>query len=177
MFTSDALGNYGLESGKTNADGSIVAADADSNLTQYESHYDEITQEDQVQIYETIMGDTDSNVTYTLLRGATYLKDNRIPPTGFDKNAVVDDIRVAGAAMSDSNFNSGSDSITYKVFVGAASTNTISYTAELKYQSLAFGFVKDLFQDNNDPEVAKFEAMYDSATIRSETISAISGAL
>ena len=163
-----------FESGKTNADGSIVAVDADTDLSRYEPHYDEITQQDQVQVYEAIMGNTDSNVTYTLLRAASYLKDNRIPPAGFDKNTAVNDVSVTGAAMNDSNFNSGSDIITYKVNIGAASANTISYSAELKYQSLAYGFVKDLFQDNSNPEVAKFEALYDnSATIRSETISTI----
>jgi len=173
----DSGGNIIFESGKTNADGSIVGADADNNLNFYEPHYDEITQEDQVQIYEPIMGDTDSNVTYTLLRASSYLKDNRIPPDGFDKNVVGDDIRVAGLAMNDSNFNSGSDTITYKIFVGSAGANTISYTAELKYQSLAYGFVQDLFLDNDDAEVAKFEALFNGSTIRSETISTIDGAL
>ncbi|WP_455204420.1 hypothetical protein [Kaarinaea lacus] len=173
----DSGGNIIFESGRTNADGSIVGADADTNLNLYEQHYDEITQPDQVQIYEPIMSDTDGNVTYTLLRGASYLKDNRIPPQGFDKNAVGDDIHVAGLAMNDSNFNSGSDTITYKIFVGSAGANTISYTAELKYQSLAYGFVQDLFLDSDDPEVAKFEELYDSATIRSETITTIDGVL
>ena len=80
--------------------------------------------------------------------------------------------------MNDSNFNSGSDLITYKINIGAASANTISYRAELKYQSLAYGFIKDLFQDNSNPEVAKFEALYNnSATIRSETISTINRTL
>ena len=173
----DNTGAIVFESGKTNADGSIVAADADTDLSRYESHYDEITQQDQVQIYEAIIGNTDSNVTYTLLRAASYLKDNRIPPAGFDKNTVVNDIRVTGAAVSDSNFNSGSDLITYKVNIGAASANSISYSAELKYQSLAYGYVKDLFRDNTNPEVAKFEALYNSATIRSETINVINHTL
>jgi hypothetical protein len=177
FIVRDDTGDIIFESGKTNSDGSIVAADADTNLSLYESHYDEITQQDQVQIYEAIMSDTDSNVTYTLLRAASYLKDNRLPPAGFDKNVVVDDVRVWGEAMADNNFNSGSDLVTYKINIGSASINTIHYTAELKYQSLAYGFVKDLFLDNNNPEVAKFETLYNDSTIRSETISVISGTL
>jgi hypothetical protein len=171
----NGAGNIIFESGKTNPDGSIVGADADTDLNRYEPHYEEITQENQVQIYEPIMADTDGNVTYTLLRAASYVKDNRIPPTGFDKNVVADDIRVAGAALSDVNFNSGSDIITYKIDVG--SSNAINFTAALMYQSLAYGFVNDLFQDSNNPEVAKFEALYDNATFRSETISTISRSL
>jgi hypothetical protein len=169
----DESDNILFESGKTNLNGSIVGADGDTDLTRFEPHYEEITQENQVQIYEPIMGDTDGNVTYTLLRGASYLKDNRIPPAGFDKNNVPDDIRVAGAAMNDSDFNAGSDIVTYRVFVG--STNTVRLTAELKYQSLAYGFIKDLFQDNNSPEIAKFETLYNNAAIRSETITAVNG--
>ncbi|WP_455200851.1 multiheme c-type cytochrome [Kaarinaea lacus] len=171
----DSADNIIFESGKTNADGSIVGADADTDLNRYEPHYDEITQENQVQIYEPIMGDTDGNVTYTLLRAARYLKDNRLPPTGFDKNSVADDIRVVGVAMGDMNFNAGSDIITYKIDIGP--NNASSFTAALKYQSLAYGFVSDLFQDNDNPEVAKFESMYDNATLRSETISEIHGSL
>ena len=168
----DAGGNIIFESGKTNADGSIVGADADTNLTRFETHYDEITQPDQVQIYEAIMQDTDHNVTYTLLRAASFVKDNRIPPAGFDKNSVGENIRVVGAALSDANFNSGSDTITYKVPVGLA--DSVSYSAELKYQALAYSFIKDLFQDNLNPEVAVFEALYTSAKIRAETIAVIS---
>ena len=171
----DNSSNIIFESGKINSDGSIVGVNSDTDLSLYEPHYDEITQQDQVQVYEAIMVDTDNNVTYTLLRAASYVKDNRIPPAGFDKNAVVNDIRVAGAAMSDANFNSGSDLVTYKIPVGLAST--ISFTAELRYQALAYGFVKDLFQDSDNPEVAKFEAMYDSATIRSETITSVTRTL
>lgn len=169
----DNAGAIIFESGKTNPDGSIVAANSDENLSLYEPHYEEITQEGQVQIYEAMMGDTEANVTYTLLRAASYLKDNRIPPAGFDKNVVVNDVRVAGAAMNDGDFNSGSDTITYRIPVGTASADTISYTVELKYQALAYGFVNDLFQDSDNPEVARFEALYEGAAIRSETIDAI----
>jgi len=175
FIVRDDVGNIIFESGKTNANGSVVGADADSDLARYEPHYEEITRPDQVQIYEPIMGDTDGNVTYTLLRAATYLKDNRIPPIGFDKATVDNDIRVAGAALGDTNFNSGSDIITYRVNVGLA--GGVSYRAELNYQTLAYGFVRDLFRDSNDPEVARFQRLYDNATIRLETISAVSDSL
>ena len=171
----DDNNNIIFESGKTNTDGSIVGADADRDLKRYEPHYEEITQPDQVQIYEPIMGDTDGNVTYTLLRAATYLKDNRIPPAGFDKNTVTDEIQVAGAAINDADFNSGSDIVTYRVNTGSVSA--VSFTAELKYQALAYGFIKDLLQDNSNPEVAKFEALYRDASIRSETMTAINGTI
>ncbi|MDF1596036.1 MAG: hypothetical protein P1T08_08065 [Acidimicrobiia bacterium] len=45
-----------------------------------EPHYDTVADPGQVQIYETILLTTDREVTTTLLRGATYLKDNRLLP-------------------------------------------------------------------------------------------------
>jgi hypothetical protein len=169
----DDTGNIIFESGRTKPDGSIVGVDADADPKLYEPHYDEINQQDQVQVYEPIMIDTDNNVTYTLLRAAEYIKDNRILPAGFDKNTLNTDIHVAGAAMADTNFIAGSDIITYRINVGL--TTPVNYTAQLQYQSLAYGFIKDLFRDNTDPEVAKFETLYNSAAIRSETIASITG--
>lgn len=169
---TDGNGTVLFESGRTNPDGSIQGVDADSDLSRYEPHYDEITRPDQVQVFEAIMQDTDDHPTYTLLRAASYIKDNRIPPAGFDKHSVADDIRVAGTALDDDNFNSGSDLVTYRIPVVA--TGAVTFTAELKYQSLAYGFIRDLLRDRDMPEVARFEALYDGARIRAETISAIS---
>jgi Cytochrome c554 and c-prime len=175
IVVRDDSGNILFESGRTNADGSIVGVDADTDLNRYEPHYDEITQTDQVQVYEPIMINTDGNVTYTLLRAAEYIKDNRLLPAGFDKNTAINDIRVAGAALTDNNFIAGSDVITYRVNVGM--TSQVNFSVDLNYQSMAYGFLMDLFQDNNDPEVAKFESLYNSAVLRSETINSISGTL
>jgi hypothetical protein len=161
-----------FESGKTNPNGSIVGVAADDELSRYdyEPHYQEITHPEQVQVYESIIQDVNGAVTYTLLRAAGYRKDNRIAPAGFDKNAVGDDIRVAGAAMNDPDFNLGSDTITYRVPVGSGS---LTVTAELRFQTLAYGYIKDLFYDQDDPEVARFRRLYDAAAIRSETIASV----
>ena len=157
-----------FESGKLNSDGSIVGDALDSNPLTYEPHYDEISDQSQVQVYEPIMKGLDGSVTHTLLRATGYLKDNRIPPSGFDKLAVSDDVAVLGLALNDADFIGGSDSVTYRVSAGA-STN-LKVTAELKYQTLSFGHLQNLFEDSDLPEVASFKTMFDSATIRSETI-------
>ena len=167
----DNNNNVVFESGKLNSNGSITGVDADFNLETYEPHYNEITSENQVQVYEPIMGNTDNEVTYTLLRSAAYLKDNRIPPEGFIKSTVPDDIKVAGAANSDSNFDNGSDLITYRIPV--SSGITYSVTANLNYQPLAYAFVADLFKDLT-PQVSKFKQMYDSSTLYIETVDTVS---
>lgn len=73
--------------------------------------------------------------------------------------------------MDDDNFNSGSDLVTYRIDVGTA--RPVRFSAELKYQALAYAFVRDLFRDNGNPEVAKFESQYDDAGIRAETIDSV----
>src|ERR1700724_1978085 len=71
----DRNGKAIFESGALNSDGSIVGNDADADATRFEPHYAEITQPDQVQIYETILGDAIGKPTTGLLTGLRYLKD------------------------------------------------------------------------------------------------------
>ena len=150
-------------------DGSIAGVDADQDLASFEPHYDMITNQDQVQVYETIMGDINGAVTYTLLESARYIKDNRLTPSGFDKTQVSDDIAVRGEAFLDDDFNLGADTITYRVAVDGVS-GSLTVTAELGYQTLGYGHLQDLFHDADHHEVARFKQMYESANIRSEII-------
>jgi hypothetical protein len=96
-----------------------------------------------VQIYEPIMGDTEGKVTYTLLRAAVYLKDNRLLPSGADKTTLPADIGVSGEAAEDDNFAGGGDRVTYRVEVGRG-TGPFSVTVELLYQPLSYRFLQDL---------------------------------
>jgi hypothetical protein len=165
---TDSLGNVVFESGKINADGLIAGADNDANSAIFEPHYDLITSADQVQIYEPVMGNTDGNVTYTLLRAAQYLKDNRLTPKGFDKLAVPDDVAVRGLAFGDANFNQGSDEITYRIPVTA--TGELSISVSLNYQTIAYGFLQDLYRDDQLVQVQTFKALYDAQTLKHEQI-------
>lgn len=149
VIVTDAAGQTIFESGRLTADGSISGNAADADPTAYEPHYDTITAADQVQIYEPIMGDTEGKVTYTLLRAATYLKDNRLLPAGTDKAALPPEIAVRGAAADDANFAGGGDRVTYRVVVGAA-TGPFTVQAELLYQPLSYRFVQDLLADSGE---------------------------
>lgn len=171
VLVQDEAGAVVFESGKMNDDGSIVGVDSDSSPTAHEPHRDLITSADQVQVYEGIMGDTEGHQTYTLLRGAAYLKDNRLLPRGFDKATAPRDVAVVGEALDDASFAGGGDAVRYRVPVGAGA---LSVAVELRYQSMAYGFLQDLFTDEADPAVAQFKALYGAATLRAETIAAAS---
>lgn len=171
VTVTDGAGQVIFESGRPQADGSIVGNDADSDPTKFEPHHDVITAADQVQIYEPIMGDTDGNVTYTLLRGATYLKDNRLLPLGFDKQGADKDIAVYGLAASDTNFEAGEDLVTYQINVAGA-PGPFTVAAELLYQPISFRFVQDLLLDQSE-EIERFSRYYAAADKMPQLISAI----
>jgi len=157
----DAKGKTVFTSGKPRADGSINGNDADQAETAFEPHYDLITSGDQVQIYEPVMQNSDGEVTYTLLRAAAYVKDNRMLPSGFKKRKAGDDIAVRGKAGKDKNFVGGSDQITYRIDVGGFSA-PVSVSAKLHFQTVSFRFVKDLGNDNT-AQIRKFLRYYKKA--------------
>ena len=155
----DAKGNLVFESGRINPDGSISGNAADVDPTSYEPHYDLITDEDQVQIYEAIMANSDGDVTYTLMRAAAYIKDNRLLPNGSDKARLPTEVAVYGVALDDVNFVGGGDLITYQIDVSGAQ-GPFTFNAELLYEPLSYRFIQDLFTDQT-AEIDKFAGYYD----------------
>lgn len=77
-------------------------------------HHTVIDSPAQVQIYESEMADPSGRRTAALLRAASYLKDNRILPDGFDASKAPAGIHPAGVAR-DSDFLPGSDTTLYRV--------------------------------------------------------------
>ncbi|RMF56785.1 MAG: T9SS C-terminal target domain-containing protein [Calditrichaeota bacterium] len=135
----------------------------------YEVHHDVITAPDEVQIYQAMMQDVDGNVTYTLLRGASYIKDNRLPPEGFtSQGPYYDSAAVTGLATQDPNFNiinsmegSGADTVTYHIGNLDPGIN-YQMEAKLLYQSITPRYAEDLFQYST-PEVQTFQSYYQQA--------------
>jgi hypothetical protein len=146
LTVTDASGATLFESGRPLADGRISGNDADWDAARFEPHYDLISTADQVQIYESVMLDSDGLVTYTLLRAASYAKDNRLLPSGFDTATASADIAVQGEAVSDSNFLGGSDQVTYAIDVQGR-PRPLTVAAQLLYQPVSYPFVHDLRQD------------------------------
>jgi hypothetical protein len=149
VTVADAAGNVIWESGARNPDGTISGNAADASPAAFEPHYDIITQPDQVQIYEPIMGDHEGQVTYTLLQAAQYLKDNRMLPAGAAKAELPPEIAVYGEAAGDTNFLGGSDLVTYRIEVRGA-TGPLTVNAELLYEPLSYQFVVDLLADKTE---------------------------
>jgi len=169
VTVTDDRGRTVFESGHINSDGSVTGVDSDADQTAFEPHYELITSEDQVQVYEAIMQNNLGEVTYTLLRAAEMIKDNRLLPSGFDKQTVPADIGVAGLAYTDADFTGGGDEIRYRISGLSGSAYTVQ--AELVYQTVSYAFLQDLYRDAT-PEIADLSAMYQASSAKAVTMTA-----
>ncbi len=136
----------------------------------YEPHYDYINSEEQVQIYEMVMGDVNGDVTTVLTRAKEPIKDNRLVPFGFSTNHIsYDTTLMAGLVLADDNFNldeqgfegTGKDNIRYKFFTGDINT-VIQITAKVYYQSIPARWLESMFEYSSD-QIDFFGEMYAAA--------------
>ncbi len=155
-----------FESGAFNPTGAIDGNNNDIDARRFEPHYDEIRSTDQVQIYESILGDAGGGVTTGLLSATQYLKDNRILPRGFDKVTAPAEIGVYGGANGDEDFTGGSDRVRYRVPFTTRGAATID--VELRYQTIAYRWARNL-ERYNAPEPKRFVSFY-SATAEGSSV-------
>jgi hypothetical protein len=160
LAVRDRTGRLVFESGGVKPDGSVAGNDNDADRLRFEPHYTEIREPDQVQIYESILGDTGGAVTTSLLTAVRYLKDNRLLPRGFDKRTAEADIAVVGGAVDDGNFVGGSDRVRYSVALGGAE-GPFTVDAELLYQPIAFRWASNL-KTYDAVEPRRFTSYYDA---------------
>jgi hypothetical protein len=160
LTVRDRAGRIVFESGAVTPAGLITGNDNDSDPSSAEPHYREIRRTDQVQIYESILADTDGVVTTGLLKAVGYVKDNRLLPRGFDKATAAKDIAVHGGAAEDNDFAAGGDRVRYEVDAGTAS-GPFEIDAALCYQPIAFRWAQNL-TPYAAAETQRFVVYYDS---------------
>lgn len=161
FVVSDDDGNELFHSGALDNQFYIIGEDGT-----FEPHYDRITSDDQVQIYEMVMGDVNGNPTTVLERAYSKLKDNRLTPLGFStSHPVYDTTNVVGSALTDPNFNrlngvegSGTDEVHFHIPVEGINGN-VTVTARLLYQSVPPKWNEELFSVDH-PVINQFEQMY-----------------
>lgn len=146
LTVRDNSGRVLFESGAVDADSEIIGLD-----THFEPHHTVITDQGQVQVYESVMGDVNAAVTTDLLRASHYVKDNRIPPRGFSVQAMENDtVGVFGAARTDPDFGrqgalegTATDETHYRIHVDPSGF-PFRVSAEVVYQSIKPEFVRGL---------------------------------
>lgn len=163
LFVMDANDTI-FHSGKMDDDFNII--DEDDG---YEYHHAIINDPAEVQIYEMVMGDINLEPTTVLAYAYQHLKDNRIPPAGFNSEHFAwDTIAIAGAALADPNFNkngsvegSGSDKVLYHIPVNGYN-GLLTISANVYYQTVSNRWLEHMFTYNSD-EIDTFKSMYENA--------------
>ena len=161
FIVRDRNGGKVFESGALNPDGSIVGNDNDADPARFEPHYTEIRNADQVEVYESVIGDENGHVTTGLLTGVRYLKDNRLLPDGFDKQTADKDVAVIGEALNDPGFTGGIHRIRYWASFGAAA-GPFTIDAELWFQPIGVRWANNLKLYNLADEPRRFNTYFDS---------------
>lgn len=152
-----------FSSGVLNANHYLPTENAD-----YEPHYDVIRSEDEVQIYEMVMGDVNEDVTTVLEQAVRPLKDNRLVPRGFSTSHVTyDTTAIFGTALNDVNFNfdgfegSGTDVIHFHIPLHG-SMDTLTVRSKVYYQSVPKKWTEAMFAAQT-PQIDSFRTMFDGA--------------
>lgn len=166
LIVKDASGATVFASGDYDAEGRLLDGGAVHAIEQAggptEPHRDEIDDDSQVLVYESIMAGTDGQPAWRLLRGSEYLKDNRLLPKGWS-STYVDIDQIAPVGPTEENFAGGQDAVTYHV-MAPAGQGPYTIEAQLLYQPISARFAAELFAFGGDlPEVAIFRDYWRAA--------------
>jgi hypothetical protein len=168
ILVRDRNGELVFESGALNPDGSIRGNDNDTDPSRFEPHYRAINSSDEVQIYEPILRDQSGRVTTGLAAAVGYLKDNRLLPSGFQKQTADADIAVVGDAADDPNFTAAGNLVQYSIELGDAQ-GPFQVEAELWYQPIGFRWALNL-GPYQSAETRRFVSYYESMSSSSATV-------
>lgn len=151
-------------SGKMNSEFEVIGQNPS-----FEPHYQVISQEDEVQIYEMVMGDVNGNVTTVLERAKFPIKDNRLPPAGFTStHSAYDSTLVAGVGSGDTDFNlengvegTGSDMLYFHVPM-KGEWRPLIVSARVYYQPTPPKWMAEMFAEST-AEIESFKGMFNAA--------------
>lgn len=181
VLVKNGAGTVVFSSGEHDAVGRLVDADGQVLSSEeaggpYQPHYDEVTLPTQVQIYQPVMVDSDGVLTFGLLRAASYVKDNRLLPRGWDPNHTeATRTDPSGNALTDDDFVGGRDDVRYRVTAPAAAG---PYTVEvdLFYQPISPRHAAELFTVDTQ-EIANFRRFYEAGNRTPEHVASVQQAL
>jgi hypothetical protein len=150
-------------SGEYDGNGNVVNRDPS-----FEPHRNVIISDDQVQIYEMVMGDVYANPTTVLERADTVLKDNRMAPKGFmNAHASIDTMRIYGTG-NDADFNfsgvtegTGGDVVHFHVPLNGY-TGPLLVRSRVWYHAVPRPWLDEMFAFSST-EIDSFRTFYNNA--------------
>ncbi|MHB0957480.1 MAG: hypothetical protein ACYC0X_25665 [Pirellulaceae bacterium] len=131
------------------------------------AHASRIEDAARVQVYESVMADPEGRPTFQLLRGANYLKDNRLLPRGWSATHPDAVTTMSVGTGDDRDFVGGSDEVIYAISeIGAGPWEV---QATLLYQPISARHVDELLQIDT-PQVTRFRTLLSPAVRLPETL-------
>jgi len=171
FLVNDSEGDVLWASGRTNSVGAIIeGADGPvlptelvlENPQAFQPHYQQITDQNQVQIYQEVVADSDGNITTSFLRRVFTIKNNRIRPEGFDPEFFFQNsspyirelAEIPGNAKFDPYYTdpslTGADEIEYIVLLDPATMASVDNVKVTLYnQSIPPFYLQQRFSDAN----------------------------
>ncbi len=163
LVVRDASGKIVFASGRFDRRGQIVDQAGDPLPSEQAGgpvlpHFAEITSSGQVQIYQTVMEDVKGEVTYSLLQGARYRKDNRLLPRGWKRDHPRASVTAPIGTSEDRDFTAGADTVLFRI--NAPSEHApYQVDASLYYQVLDARYAAELFT-HDVPEMKVLRKLY-----------------
>ena len=169
FIVKDKSGREIWASGKTNELGVIMNGLSHTPLMtekggkgnkKYQPHYKTITKQDQVQIYQELIKDSEGHLTTSFLRRVKHVKDNRLRGRGYDPKYFLNNPspyisllgELIGEAANDRYYSdpklTGSDVIDYRIKFDEKTLKSIgSISVKLYSQSIPPAYLQDRFSD------------------------------
>lgn len=181
FLVRDIDGKMLWASGRTNELGAILRGTSTNEVllseepvkfpdAPFQPHYQTITQDDQVQIYQGVAIDSEGNLTTSVVRSVDGVKDNRIRPKGFDpkffamnpSEFIRELAKIPGEAALDPHYTNpeltGSDVIEYLISLDEATLVQVhDIKVTLYNQSIPPFYLQQRFRDANRGAAKKDE--------------------
>jgi mono/diheme cytochrome c family protein len=160
LVVEDRRGRVLWGSGRANALGVIVDGDdeplaTEFSLTQWQPHYDVITSQDQVQIFEERHLDDQGTLSTSFLALKTAVKDNRLEPMGWSTTKqFAEETKPIGTDDPSYFDGSGTDDRTYQIPLRLV-RRAARVRAVVHYQAIPPYYLRDRFATAQGPETQR----------------------
>ena len=166
LVVLDANGGVIWSSGRTNELGIVVDQNGQPLASEFhqggasEPHYQQITAQNQVQLYEELTKDSEGNFNTSFLGRVVEFKDNRLLPVGWTLHGptgflpqFAEATAPHGQALADPDFTdgTGSDTLDYVAHLPAGLARPLKVRATMYYQAIPPRYVQDRFNQAKGP--------------------------
>jgi len=172
VIVRDASGKIVFASGRADDQGQILDAKgkplaSESANGPVAPHRDQITSGDQVASFQAIMADAEGLPTHTLMRGASWLRDDRILPMGWDPEHPDAKRTEPRGIDGDQDFRAGQDRVHYEIEL--AQSDGLLIEVSMLYQNLSARWAAEILQ-YKAPAIERFARLYAQADKQPEVI-------